>query len=152
MLRCLPGWRSHHARAAAGLRGQLASELSLAATVVSVSSSEVVESVVALPFAVAKLTSKAALPPLRVTVKVSIFEPLAPSVIETSLIDTEPATSSLTMVPTPWASAMVPPLVTPDRLTLKLSSASTLPSPLMVTEMVWVSTRASKCSEPALAT
>jgi len=77
--------------------------------------------VVAVPSAVAKLTSKAALPPLRVTVKVSTWEPLLPSVMLTLLIATEPATgatSSLTMVPTPWAWEMVAPLVAPERLTL----------------------------------
>jgi len=44
---------------------------------------------VALPFAVAKLTSNAAVPPVRVTVKVISAVPLLPSVIVTSLIETE---------------------------------------------------------------
>ena len=52
----------------------------------------------------AKFTSNAAVPPLRVTVKVATFVPLLPSLIVTSLIETEPAIaapSSLVMVPTP---------------------------------------------------
>ena len=51
----------------------------------------VVVGVVAVPSEVAKLTVNAAAPPLRDTVKVSIFVPLLPSVIDTSLIETEPA-------------------------------------------------------------
>ena len=39
----------------------------------------------------AKFTSNAAVPPLRVTVKVATFVPLSPSLIVTSLIETEPA-------------------------------------------------------------
>ena len=46
----------------------------------------------AVPFAVAKLTSKAAVPPVRLTVKVATLVPALPSVIVTSLIE---------MVPTP---------------------------------------------------
>ena len=76
---------------------------------------------------------------MRVTVKVSIWEPLLPSVI-VDIADRrrsrQPgrATSSLTMVPMPWAFAIVAPLVAPERLTLKLSLASTLVSPLTTIE------------------
>ena len=45
---------------------------------------------VALPSAVAKLTSNAAVPPLRVTVKVATLLPLLPSLIVTSSIEIEP--------------------------------------------------------------
>jgi hypothetical protein len=38
--------------------------------------------------------ANAAVPPLRVTVKVAICVPALPSVIVTSLIDTEPATAA----------------------------------------------------------
>ena len=58
----------------------------------------------AVPLEVAKFTSNAAVPPLRVTVKVATFVPLSPSLIVTLLIETEPAiaaASSLVMVPTP---------------------------------------------------
>ena len=44
----------------------------------------------AVPLEVAKFTSNAAVPPLRVTVKVATFVPLLPSLIVTSLIETEP--------------------------------------------------------------
>ena len=46
--------------------------------------------------------------------------------------------SSLLMLPMPWPSLMVAPLVAPDRLTKNASSDSNLVSPLMVTETVWV--------------
>ena len=45
----------------------------------------------AVPLEVAKFTSNAAVPPLRVTVKVATFVPLSPSLIVTLLIETEPA-------------------------------------------------------------
>jgi hypothetical protein len=47
---------------------------------------------VAVPLEVAKFTSNAAVPPLRVAVKVATFVPLSPSLIVTLLIETEPAT------------------------------------------------------------
>jgi hypothetical protein len=49
------------------------------------------------------------------------------------------AASSLVMVPRPWPSARVTPLVGAERLRKNVSLSSTLLSPLMVTEMVWVS-------------
>jgi hypothetical protein len=49
------------------------------------------------------------------------------------------------MVPTPTPLLMVAPLVAPVRLTLKVSSASTLVSPLIVTEIVFVVSPALKC-------
>ena len=55
------------------------------------------------------------------------------------------ATSLLMMVPTPWPRLMVAPLVAPVRLTLKLSLPSTLVSPLIVTETVFVVSPALKC-------
>jgi hypothetical protein len=56
------------------------------------------------------------------------------------------ATSSLVMMPTPTPLLMVAPLVAPVRLTLKLSLPSTLVSPLIVTETVFVVSPALKWS------
>ena len=92
----------------------------------------------------AKSTVKAAVPPLRTTVNVAIWVPALPSVIVTSLIDSTPLAddwSSLMIVPTPWPSLIVAPLVAPDRLIKKVSLGSDVVSPLIVTEIVWVLTR-----------
>jgi hypothetical protein len=81
--------------------------------------------------------------------------PVSPSVIVTSLIDTEPATaaaSSFVMVPTPWPSLMLAPLVAPDRLTKNVSLDSTAVSPLIVTAIVRVLTPLANERVPEVAT
>ena len=81
-----------------------------------------------------------------VTVKVNDELPLLPSFWVTSLMLNE--TSSLTIVPTPWASPIVAPAEAFDRLTLNSSSDSTYVSPQTLTVIVCVVTRAPKVSVP----
>ena len=61
------------------------------------------------------------------------------------------ATSSLRMVPTPWLRVMTPPLVALLRLTNKVSSGSTMVSPLIVTEIVCEAWPAAKLKVPEAA-
>ena len=74
-------------------------------------------------------------PPVRLTVKVKAVVPALPSASVTSLIASVPgtgATSSLVIVPWPWASPTVAP-VTLVTLTKKVSLGSVVRSPLTVT-------------------
>ena len=59
--------------------------------------------------------------------------------------------SSLMIVPTPWPSLIVAPLVAPDRLIKKVSLGSDVVSPLIVTEIVWVLTPSPNDSVPDVA-
>ena len=59
--------------------------------------------------------------------------------------------SSLRIVPWPWLSLIVAPLVALERLTKKVSLFSTTVSPLMITDMVFVVTPAAKLSVPEAA-
>ena len=58
--------------------------------------------------------------------------------------------SSSVIVPTPWPSKMVAPLAL-ERLTKKVSLASSRVSPLTWTVMVWVVTPAANVNEPLVA-
>ena len=61
--------------------------------------------------------------------------------------------SSLLMVPSPWLSEMVALALSLERLTKKVSLASTLVSPVTSTDTVWlrVAVPARKVSEPEAA-
>ena len=54
--------------------------------------------------------------------------------------------SSLLIVPSPWPSPIVAPLVAFDRLTVKVSFPSALVSPLITIETVLVFSLAANCS------
>ena len=62
------------------------------------------------------------------------------------------ATSSFVIVPWPWESAIVAVVDTLLRFTKKVSSDSTVGSPLMVTEIVFVVSPGLKVSVPLVAT
>ena len=104
---------------------------------------------VAVPLAVAKFTDDAALrSPVRVTVNTKLVVPLSPSARVTSLIARAGGgTSSFVIVPSPWASEIVAP-VAPDRLTVNVSSGSTVVSPLTRTVIVAVAWLAAKFTVP----
>ncbi len=88
----------------------------------------------------AKATSKAPVPPLRVTVKTTSREPALPSATETSeTVTVIGAPSSLTIVPMPWASATVAPPVALVRLRRIVSSSSAVASSVMaMVTVAWV--------------
>jgi hypothetical protein len=84
-------------------------------------------------------------------VKTALAVPLFPSGTVTSSIETFGAASSSPIVPTPWPSAIVA-LTALERLTSKVSSASSRVSPLTSTVTVFVVSPVRKVSwPPALA-
>ncbi len=106
-----------------------------------------------MPSAVAKLTvTGAAWAALSETVKTYAVVPLLPSLCETSLIVMfDAAASSLTIVPTPWASVIVALPVAPERFTLNVSFGSTVVSPLTCTVTVCEVTPGAKVTVPEFA-
>ena len=89
--------------------------------------------------------------PERVTVKVKGVDPALPSALLAlvAAIDSTAAVSSLTMVPTAAALAIVAPADTPARVTLKLSLASIRVSPATLTVMTLLVSPAAKLIVPA---
>ena len=71
------------------------------------------------------------------TLKVIVDVPAFPSAIDWSSIEMSGTWSSFVMVPSPEPSA-IPALPAPKRLTVNVSSASWVVSPLMVTSTVLV--------------
>ncbi len=70
-----------------------------------------------------------------VAVNVMLAVPALPSVSETSLMVSDGAVSSFTMVPAPWLSAIVA-FVAPDRFTTYVSLGSSVRSPTIGTGTV----------------
>ena len=71
-----------------------------------------------------------------VAVNVMLAVPALPSVSETSLMVSDGAVSSFTMVPAPWLSAIVA-LVAPERFTTYVSLFSSMRSPTIGTGTVF---------------